>query len=52
MGSASSLIAYHRAGIDFVGFEIDKVFYEISMERYKRETAQLSLFDLGMERRI
>lgn len=52
VGSASSLIAYHRAGIDFVGFEIDKVFYEISMERYKRETAQLSLFDLGMERRI
>lgn len=50
VGSASSLIAAYRAGIDFVGFEIDTAMYELSMERYKQETAQISLFDLGMER--
>ena len=50
VGSASSLIAAHRAGIDFIGFEIDTVIYNLSMKRYKQETAQLSIFDLGIER--
>lgn len=44
-GSASSLIAYYEAGIQFVAFEKDKDMYELSMERYKAETAQMSLFD-------
>lgn len=50
VGSASSLIAYHRAGIRYVGFEIDKEIYDLSNARLEREKAQLSLFDLGMER--
>lgn len=50
VGSASSLIAYHRAGIRYVGFEIDKEIYNLSNARLEREKAQLSLFDLGMER--
>lgn len=45
-----SLIAYHRAGVPFVGFEIDEEMYKLSSERLEREKAQLSLFDLGMER--
>ena len=50
VGSGSSLIAYHRAGVPFVGFEIDEEMYKLSSERLEREKAQLSLFDLGMER--
>lgn len=50
VGSASSLIAYHRTGVKFVGFEIDTEMYEVSNTRLERERAQLSLFDLGMER--
>lgn len=50
VGSASSLIAYHRTGVRFVGFEIDTEMYEVSNARLEREKAQLSLFDLGMER--
>lgn len=44
-GSASSLIAYHEAGLQFVAFEKDRYMYDLSMERYKAETAQMNLFD-------
>lgn len=44
-GSASSLIAYHEARLRFVAFEKDEYMYELSMKRYKAETAQMSLFD-------
>lgn len=50
VGSASSLIAYHRAGIKYVGFEIDKGIYELSSKRLETERSQMTLFDLGMER--
>ena len=36
--------------IELVGFEIDTEMYEVSNTRLERERAQLSLFDLGMER--
>lgn len=49
VGSASSLIAAHKAGLNFVGFELDPDYYKAAQERYKRETAQLSIFDY-MER--
>lgn len=49
VGSASSLIAYHGAGMQHViGFEIDEYMYHKSLDRYKQETAQLSLHDIGM----
>ena len=44
-GSASSLIAYDEAGLQFVAFEKDKYMYDLSMERYKVETAQMDIFD-------
>lgn len=44
-GSASSLIAYYEAGLQFVAFEKDKYMYDLSMERYKAKTAQMNLFD-------
>lgn len=45
VGSASSLIAFDEAGLQFVGFEKDEYMYRISSERYRQETAQIRLFD-------
>lgn len=35
--SFKSLIAYHRNGVRFVGFEIDTEMYEVSNARLERE---------------
>lgn len=45
VGSASSLIAAHKCGLKFVGFELDPEYYAAAARRYEQETAQLSLFD-------
>lgn len=44
VGSASSLIACHRQHFDYVGFEINKDFYESATKRLQAEIAQTSLF--------
>lgn len=44
VGSASSLIAFHRLYNQFVGFEIDEEYYQKSIERFEKETAQQQLF--------
>ena len=46
VGSASSLIACHRAGLEYWGFEIDPVYYEQAKARLDRETAQVNINDL------
>ena len=46
VGSASSLIACKRLNFDFVGFEIDKDYYDMACKRYERETAQMTLAQL------
>lgn len=46
VGSASSLIACHRGGYDYWGFEIDETYYKMAKERLDRERAQISVFDL------
>ena len=46
VGSASSLIACHQMGFEYVGFEIDKEYYEIANERLEMAKAQMSLFGL------
>lgn len=43
-GSASSLIACHDMGFDFIGFELDKSMYELASNRLSNHTAQMSLF--------
>ena len=43
LGSASSAIAAHYAGLEFVGMEIDKEYFKRAVERFKRETRQLTL---------
>lgn len=45
VGSASSLIACHRASLECWGFEIDEYYYTTAKERLEKELAQTSLFD-------
>lgn len=47
VGSGSSIIACKKLGFRVVGFEIDKTYYELAKERIERETAQMSLFEMG-----
>ncbi len=44
LGSASSAIAAHYAGLDFVGCEIDEDYFKAGCKRFKEETRQLKLF--------
>lgn len=44
LGSGSSRIAAYDAGHDFVGFEIDKDYFNKQEERFAAHTAQCSLF--------
>ena len=48
VGSGSSLIACHNTNHNYVGFEIDKHYYELAAERVKCETAQMNIFDYGL----
>jgi len=43
LGSGSSAIAAHYAGFEFVGTELDADYFYASVERFKIETAQVSL---------
>lgn len=43
LGSGSSRIAAYDAGLDFVGFEIDKEYFKMQEERFAEYTAQCSL---------
>lgn len=45
VGSASSLIACHRMKFDYIGFEIDKVYYRQAKERLDQETKQIDIFE-------
>ena len=49
VGSASSLIACHRAGLEYWGFEIDPVYYEKAKERLEKEKEQISVFEIAQE---
>lgn len=44
LGSGSSRIAAYDAGLDFVGYEIDKEYFEKQEERFAAHTAQMNLF--------
>jgi site-specific DNA-methyltransferase (adenine-specific) len=46
VGSASSLIACHRAGLEYWGFEIDPIYYKAARERLDKETAQVNIMDV------
>ena len=44
LGSGSSRIAAYDAGLNFVGYEIDKEYFDKQEERYQRHISQISLF--------
>ena len=44
LGSGSSRIAAYDAELDFVGYEIDKEYFDKQEERYQRHISQISLF--------
>lgn len=44
-GSFSSRIAAHDMGFDFVGFEIDRDYFEASEKRFQNHIAQLTMFN-------
>lgn len=44
MGSGSSRIAAWNAGLDYVGCEIDPIYYQKEEERFEKYAAQQSLF--------
>jgi site-specific DNA-methyltransferase (adenine-specific) len=44
LGSGSSRIAAYKAGLDFVGCEIDKEYFDASVKRYEDYKLQLRLF--------
>lgn len=46
VGSASSLIACHRGGYRYWGFEIDPDYYRMAKERLDAACAQVSVFDM------
>lgn len=43
LGSGSSRISADKLGLDFVGFEIDKDYYELSEKRFKTHKSQLRI---------
>lgn len=45
VGSASSLIACHEKGFQYVGFELDPDYYRAAKERMDKARAQVSIFD-------
>ena len=49
LGSGSSRIAAYDANLDFVGFEIDKEYFNKQEERFKKHISQISLFIDGAE---
>ena len=44
VGSASSLIACHDMGFEYLGFELDEDYYRMASERLEAHKAQLNLF--------
>lgn len=44
LGSGSSRIAAYRNGYDFIGFELDKDYFDAQEKRFKIETAQQRIF--------
>ena len=44
LGSASSAIAAHYFGVDFVGIELDQAYYAAAKKRFNQATSQTSLF--------
>ena len=49
VGSASSLVACHNLGFEYVGFELDPEYFKAATERLETVKAQTSIFDFLTE---
>lgn len=47
LGSGSIAIACHNRGFELTACELDKEYFEASIKRFKQQTAQTTIFDLG-----
>jgi site-specific DNA-methyltransferase (adenine-specific) len=45
MGSGTTAISCHRLNRNFIGFELDKEYHEIAVERHEKEAAQTNIFE-------
>ena len=45
VGSASSLIACHELGFDYIGFELDSEYFNMASDRLNQAIAQVDIFD-------
>lgn len=45
-GSGTFCVAAHSEGLNFIGFEKDKKWFEVAKKRIEEETSQMSIFDL------
>ena len=46
VGSASSLIACYNLGFDYIGFELDKEYYDLACKRIEQRKAQMDIFHI------
>lgn len=46
VGSASGLIACHKLGFDYLGFELDEDYFNKASERLEKEKSQMSIFEV------
>lgn len=47
VGSASSLIACYNLGFDYIGFELDKEYYDLACKRIEQRKAQMDIFHIS-----
>lgn len=51
MGSGTTAIACINTGRNFIGFEKDTHYYELAKKRIEDRKSQITLFDIGLERK-
>lgn len=45
VGSASSLIACYNLGFEYIGFELDKEYYDLACKRLEARKNQMDIFN-------
>ena len=45
VGSASSLVACHELGFDYIGFELDSDYFNLATKRLEQVKSQINIFD-------